>query len=278
MASNAKPLILGHDNRLLDGSPAATDTASGYNVANITDLRPYTFWKAASAGTKYITVNCVSAQSADSLGIIGHNLYTADADVSVEHSPDGTNWTECLAAFTPASDKAVLKTFTTAEKQYWRIKIVTATIAPRIGVLVLGERMDFERYPISGFDPAPETLNAVSARSKAGHLIGAVLQNIGIETSISFRQLTTTWVENTFRAVWDSHLSQLKPFFFSWDITNHATEIYFFNIPSDFTLSMPFDPYRRYLSLTMEGIKEIDTDFDSTDLFEFSSTEMFTWI
>ena len=257
MTANAKPMIIGHDNRFLDAAPSATDTAGGYDVANISDLRPYTWWKAASAGTKYLTVNCGENKSADSLAVIGHNLYTADAGVSVESSANGSDWTERLAAFTPASDRAFAKIFTTASAQYWRIKIVTAALAANIAVAIVGERMDFERYPAGPFDPARETLNAVSARSKHGHLIGAALANIAVDINAEFKMLTPAWIESDFRAVWDDHISQIKPFFFCWDLTNHATDVFFVCVPAEFTLSMPFDPYRRSLSLNMEGIKEV---------------------
>ena len=257
MAANAKPIILA-ENRLLDGTLAATDTAAGYDVLNITDLRPFTFWEAASHGTKYITVNCGSAKKADSIAMIGHNLYTADADVSVECSSDNfaADTTVALAAFTPTSDRAFMKTFTERNKQYWRIKIVTAATAAKIGVALIGTRLDFPRYPAANFDPCPERINGTAARSKAGHMIGATLKNISHEIRVEFRSLTPTWVDNTFRPVWDAHLSQLKPFFFSWDNENHPADVRFLTMPENGVLSAPYDPYRRSMNLTFEGIKE----------------------
>ena len=261
MAANAKPLIL-FDSIFLataDLTITASGTAAGYDVDNITDLRPYTWWQADAHGTKYITLEIAEAQAADSLGIIGHNLATAEATVSLESSDTGAWGGEeeiQVAGFTPADDKAFLKIFTSASAAYWRLKIVTAAVAARLAVCVLGERLDFQRYPAGPFDPAPETVNATSARSKAGHLIGSTLQNIGIEISAAWASLTPAWIESDFRPAWDDHLSQLKPFFWAWDITNHATEVYFVAIPAGFSLSMPFDPYRRSLSLLMQGVKE----------------------
>jgi len=257
MASNAYPLIL-YDNRFLDAVPTATNTDTGYNVNNVTDLRPFTFWQEASVGTRYITVDCGSAKAADTLAICGHNLYTANATVSLEYSTDNfaANTEEAVAGFVPTSDKALVKTFASVTKQYWRLKIVTAATKAKIAVLCVGARLDFTRYPSGNFDPCPEKLNAIAARSKAGYMIGATLKNIGIAISVNFKSLTTTFIENTFRPAWTAHLSLCKPFFWAWDITNHATEVYFVNIPPDFTLAMPFDPYRRSLTLKMEGIVE----------------------
>jgi hypothetical protein len=283
MAANAKPLIL-YDNRLLDGTPAATDTESGYNVLNLVDYRTYTQWKAASAGTKYITVDCGSAKSADCLAIVGHNLYTAGAVVSVENSEDNIHWAERLAGFTPASDKAFLKQMTQgvghapvvswdsevefdpevewetievpAAARYWRIKIVTAAIAPYMAVVMLGNGMSFERYA-QAFDPFPEQISAKSERSKTGNLLGNSLKYITSNIEVQWIYLTDNWVKNTFQAAWDAHLSLLKPFFWAWEPTNHASEVHYVKIPDSFSLSKPFDPIRRSLSLTFETVKEI---------------------
>lgn len=392
MTDNAKPCIL-HDNRFLDGTPTASDTATGYDVLNIRDLRPFTWWQGAAAGTEYITVasdldvsgadlvanggfanttgltptdctiasvaggvagNCLQVTrtggtsqlveqsvtlvagalyrgevyvksgtsgneaftaycnngdavyagvttgswvkhtfyftydgsagpklrlkkntatagtmlfdsltlyrmtggEADSLAIIGHNLFTAGASVTVEWSYDNSSWYDALTGFGPTTDKAIFKKFTKLAACYWRLKIVTASVAARIAVCLLGVRMDFERFPAGNFDPAPEKVNGIAARSKAGHMIGATLQNVGIEIRADFKSLTPAWIEATFRPAWDAHLSQLLPFFFAWDTVNHPTEVYFVTIPEGFDLRMPFDPYRRSLSLTMEGVKE----------------------
>jgi hypothetical protein len=48
------PIIL-YDNRFEDGALSATNTATGYDVNNIKDLRTHTYWKANAAGTLYIT-------------------------------------------------------------------------------------------------------------------------------------------------------------------------------------------------------------------------------
>ncbi len=97
MAANAKPFIL-YNNIYTLGTPTATDTAAGYDVSNIKDYRAFTLWRAASAGTKYLTINAGSAQNFDTLGILGHNFATASATVSVEHSTNGSSWTDISGA------------------------------------------------------------------------------------------------------------------------------------------------------------------------------------
>ena len=255
MPANAYPVIL-YDSRFRDATPTATDTATGYNVSNINDYRTYTFHKFAASGTKYITVDCATAKADDSLAIIGHNLATAAATISVESSDNGSSWTERLAGFTVTTDKALLKTFSSVSARYWRIKFVSASVAVQIAVAMLGARFTFSRYPNGSFDPSPERLVASSSRSKSGHLLGSTLRYIETDPTLSFKAISTDWVEATFRPLWDNHLKLLRPFFVGWDITNHPLEIGYYKIPDDFSLSMPFDPYRRSLSLSLEGVKE----------------------
>lgn len=259
MAYNAKAILL-KDNRYDDGTPAATSEASGYPIENAFDLRPYKRWKATSTATQYLTIDCGSAKSADALGIMSHNLGTVGATVSVEYSTTGA-WggeeVEALAGFDPSDDTAILKIFTTAEKRYWRVKITGASAAPYLAVLMLGVRLTFEKF-IAGseFDPAPEKPIAEVTTNQAGQLLGVVIKRVEIRISVEFRGLTPSWVTNTFKPVWDDHISQYKPFIFAWDITNHADEVFLARLANNFTLSMPYTPSKRRLRLNMIAMKE----------------------
>ena len=261
MAANSKPIILAA-NIFETATPTATDTATGYDVLNILDRRTYTLWKAASFGTKYLTIDAATATAVDALGIIGHNLSTCSATISVEHSTTGL-WAgeevEILAGFTVTTDKAILKTFTSATIRYWRIKIVTAAIAPYIAVAFLGPRATFSRAMTINFDPFPEKLITETNRSKGGHILGTTIQYVSSEITAKFNAVATTWIEATFRDLWDDYLSQLKPVFWAWEITNHPLEIYYVTVPESFNMSMPYGSMGssyRDLSLTFEAVKE----------------------
>lgn len=259
MAANSYPCIL-YDNRFADGAPAATDTATGYSALNVMDWRPYTLWKGNGAGLKRITVDCGSAKYADTLCIIGHNLGTAAAGISVESSITGA-WTgeqiPRLAGTLVTDDVCIMKTFAGATSRYWSLLVITASVAPQIGVICLGARLEFPRFPYGNYDPCPETVNADAARSKAGNLLQVTRQNVSIDPEPQFRNITPAWIDDYFRAAWDDHLSLCKPFFWAWERTNHPTEVYFVAIPPGFTNKMPYDPVRRSLSLRFEGVKEI---------------------
>src|SRR4030067_1177984 len=114
-----EPIILA-DNRFLDGTPTATDTAAGYDVLFIRDYKTFTSWKGASAGTKYLTVDCGTQKSADCVAFVNHNFGTGAAQICVESSDNGTDWTERITPFAVTTDKAALRTFATASARYWR--------------------------------------------------------------------------------------------------------------------------------------------------------------
>src|SRR3989304_6708569 len=124
-----EPIILA-DNRFLDGTPTATDTAAGYNVLFIRDYKTFTSWKAATPGTKYLTVDCGSAKSSDCIAFAGHNFGTGAAQICVESSDNGTDWVERITPFTVNDNKAALRTFASVSARYWRGKNVFPPIAP----------------------------------------------------------------------------------------------------------------------------------------------------
>lgn len=255
MTANAKPFLL-YDNRLEDGTPTATDTETGYDVLNLIDWREYTFWQADTFGTKYITIDCGAPVSADTLAVSGNNFYTASATISLESSADNATWTERLVGFTVTSDDVFAKTFTSASARYWRLKIITAAVAARMAILCIGIRLDMERYPQMMFDPDQQSPIVDSERSKVGYLLGNVINYHERQISASFKNLTPAWISSTFYPAWVDHLSLLKPFFFAWDITNHATEVYLVALKSGSKLSMPNTTYFRSVDLNMIGSRE----------------------
>lgn len=251
------PIIL-HNNILLGSTLTATDTASGFSVLNIRDYRTYTFWQAASAGTKHITVDCGLARPADALGIISHNLATANATVSVASSTDNIAWTTRLTGFIPSSDRAILRTFLSASARFWRLTITTASIAPRLAVAFLGTRLTFPWPPDSPYIPYSESVEVGSSRSKKGHILGSVVKYKPIRISARFSNLTRTWVETVFTPFWDNHASNLLPFFYAWSLTAYPNMVFYVSVEEGMAYRTPVSvlPFVDSLELEMEGIKE----------------------
>jgi len=116
------PMIV-WDNRLADATPVASSTASGAAI-NLADFRPYTSWKPTTVPAT-ITVDCVTAHSADSLGLFNHDLFSGRYSVEVRGSTDNFVTSDVLAAtYTPTSNSPFITTFTSASYRYWRIGVV----------------------------------------------------------------------------------------------------------------------------------------------------------
>lgn len=254
----ASPPIVLADNRFLDGTPTATDTATGYDVLNIRDLKEFTEYRAASSGTKYLTVQCTTGTAADTLAIKKHNLGTAAASVSVESSDNGTDWTERLAAFAPTNDKAILKTWTAVSGVYWRVKIVTASVAAQIAICMVGERITFPFSPEAPYAPATESIEAESTTSKTGVPLGSIVRFKPYRIQPKWTVVTRTFVETYFLPFWDDYASNLSPFFFAWDIGTYPSDVRFVRVPKEYSFETPVSVLAYYDSITlpMEGVKE----------------------
>lgn len=251
------PVILA-DNRFLNGTPTTTDTATGYSVFHIRDLKTYTAWRASSIGTKYITIDCGRERTADTLGIVAHNLGTAVASVSVESSADNLNWSEDLSAFVPSDDKAFLRTFPPVSARYWRVKIVASSVIPQLSVCMLGERLTFPYSPEAPFAPASESMEADVSISKAGVLLGTTVRFKAVKVDISWKLLPRTWVEGILNPFWSDYASNLAPFLFAWDLDAYPFDVRFVRLEEGFSFAPSVSLLGFYdnVRLQLTGVKE----------------------
>ena len=256
------------DNMFAQGTPTATDTASGYDIVNVADYRPYTYWYGASAGTKYLYPNV--ACSFDSLFIMGHNLSTAGAIISVEYSLDNaTSWTEALAPFTPDDDTAIFKTFTkirnvgdylvdslgdyitdehgdyiaSATAKYARIKIDNCSVAPYCAIAMVGERMTF---PCGLLNPGGNTvtpfeigITADTSLSKTGNILGSVIRYNPVNIEAQFASIDWDWFRSDFWPFWRDHGRLLYPFVYAPDAATFTDDYFWVTIDPDDVYSLP---------------------------------------
>jgi hypothetical protein len=95
--ATAKPKFL-YDNRLNDGTPVASTTAAGnFNVLNLRDWRPFTWWKPVSLPAT-VTVDSGVARPADYALIYGHDLHDAQVAVEIRGSTDNFVASDVLVA------------------------------------------------------------------------------------------------------------------------------------------------------------------------------------
>ena len=280
------PIIFA-DNVYTLGTPVATGTDSGseYDAANLNDYRTYTYWKSSSSDMVEITIDAGSSQTCDTLGIIAHNLSTADALVSVYSSTNGSTWTIRLAAFTPSDDTAIMKTFSSISARYWKLRIAGPEITmlfedgdtklyedgdtmtydgplaatPQMAVLFIGERIDMPERVKAVFVPENISIQAQSSRSKAGNLLGSVIRHKPFTLAPEWNGLTYTFVNDTYlQTFWETHYSEMKPYFWAHDIGTFPDEIFYVNATNNGRFRRPLLKNDRVVSLVlpMEGFWE----------------------
>lgn len=253
------PFIFRYNNFLF-GTISATDTASGYDVNNIIDYRPYTYWVAASAGTKYITLDGSGNYPGDTLGIAGHNLGTASAKLTVEFYNIGTTtWEVILDEFTVTSDKPIIKKFPSSKTAYdWRLKIVTASIAPRIGVMQISGRTEFPYPPNAPLTHKQLTPLFDSYESESGYLLGVNHKFTRLQLSHSWSNLSATFIDSTYLPMWEAHLAKGYPFFYAVDLDNAPNEVYYVRIADGdvYAPDKSIKDYYNTLNLNMVGVYE----------------------
>lgn len=227
------PIIL-YTNKLLTATLTASGTYAGYDVQNILDQRTSTYWKAAAAGSaNYIRGQWGSAQAVNCVGICSHNLFTVGATIYVEHSDNGTNWTQA-ATLTPVSDELILLSFTSATKTYWRLKIANSSGIPQIAVLFFGIAVEFEYPPEGPIAILDEGINAESNQSEKGNLLGSVVRfNDAGPLDRSFTNFTKNFYINSLKPFW-SYAKLLNHFFYADDLTNAPDEIHYCRLKSDY--------------------------------------------
>ena len=223
-----KPKIL-YENRFKDATPVASTTATGdFNVLNLRDWRPYTWWK-PTALPATVTVDCASAKAADYAVVWGHDLFTQGATFEVRGSTDNFAASDVLVAtITPTSDKPFLLTWASVSYRYWRLRI-TGTTMPSLAIAAVGAALEAPVYLPEGFDPLGREPQGDFNRTNKGHALGRTIEFEEWSERLEFDWVTWTWMRDSFKPAWEAHLRS-SPFVWAWDAGDHADEIYLVNV------------------------------------------------
>lgn len=204
-----------YDNRLADATPVASTTANGYAVENLTDWRPYTWWK-PTALPATVTVDCGAARSADSLFVYGHDLFTQGATIETWGSTDNFSASNVLVdTYTPSSNSAFVRTFQSVSYRYWRIRL-TGTTMPSLAIVAIGAMLELAGWcTFDAFDPRGYSIQGQTHRNERGQPLGKVIDFAARSNSVTARRVSWSWLTGTFLPAWDAHL-RATPFGFQW--------------------------------------------------------------
>jgi len=204
------------ENRLDDAVPVASSTAAGdYNVLNLRDWRPFTWWKPVAMPAT-VTVDCGSAKAADYALIYGHDLFTQGATVEIRGSTDNFGASNVLVATsTPASNDPKLLTFASVSFRYWRVRLTGAT-APQLAIAAIGAALEAPVFVEGEFSPIDRKIEGQTNRNENGQAIGRIVDFESWSAEITLRNVAWSWARNTFLPAWKSKLRG-QPFGFCWE-------------------------------------------------------------
>lgn len=213
-----------YDNRLQDGTPAASSTAAGeYNVLNLRDFRPYTWWKPSSLPAT-VTVDCGSAQPASTLAIWGHDLGSKGATIITRGSTDNFSASDDqVDTHAPSTDLPFIRSWSSVSYRYWRLRI-TGSSAPSLAIACLGVPLELPAYMDEGFDPLARNPEGIYNRSVKGHPLGRVVEFEQWMQGIRLDLVTKAWLRSTWEPAWDEWVRD-NPFIFAWDYDTYPTEM-----------------------------------------------------
>lgn len=180
----------------------------------------YDYWQSSETDAQYLTAGV--SGSYDYVAIAAHNLGSVLCTVTVEGLV-GDTWTPLSDPVLPIDDSPLVFVFPPAVRTGYRLALSASVVAPRIGVLYVGELTQLQRHIGVGHTPITLGLvqNISTGTSASGEFLGRVLLNEHYESQIVqqnvtpdfYRQHVAPWVRSE------------KPFFFSHRPVSHPAEI-----------------------------------------------------
>ena len=238
---------------------AADSTASGdYDVDYIFNMLETNMWKSANTtDPQYITYDAGAGNtvSADYLVILGHNLSTISATVTLQYSTDNFSGdiNDAYTAEAPSADTVYIKEFTTQDKRYWRLKISGApSAAPQITLAIWGAATELD-YASTQFDPHAQQHMTTRNISQGGVVTGVHQQYIERSMALSFFDADSTlygkvksWIDD----------NGLKNFFVGWELGNNTSEVFLMRSDASFNNPLKLGGAYRNININLVGRKE----------------------
>lgn len=201
------------------GFPATNaQTGDTFDVAKpvVVSQEAYLRWTATGS------INCVC--------VVAHNLADLDASCLVQHSADGTTWTDAGAGVgTPNDNGAIVFRFPERTANHWRFRITQIWAGqPYIGVIMAGVDLVVTRRIYQGYSPAttPTQVNMVPRVSEGGHFLGSTVISQGSTVSARIDNLTPSFLTGAAWKAFQTYANNGGPFFWAWRPQHDPTAFY----------------------------------------------------
>ena len=124
----------------------------------------------------------------------------------------GSVWTNRLPAFTPDGDGIIARLFGTASARYWRLGILTASVVPFIGILVLGNRLTMPYSPDGPINLYDEGIKARTLDDDSGELLGTTIRARNRVLQVTISTIDRAFVFGALKSFWDNFSRDRNPF------------------------------------------------------------------
>lgn len=177
---------------------AATITPDGeladHPAINTVDPATYSYWQAPGAPTSRVRYTFASPQSINAIGLAAHTIASSGASFHLEVSVDGTSWTT-LNTHVPTTDADLM--FIIPQQNYRGVGINFSFGAPAVGIVFIGQRLDFPCTPIDNYRPIHHArqYDKVFTKSLKGHFLGNRVMGAGGSTEVSFPMVQRNFVD-----------------------------------------------------------------------------------
>lgn len=233
----------------------STEATGDHDVDYIHNWLETNMWEAEDIGLadpQYLTLDLGASNTADCdyLCILGHNLNTVGATVTLQYSTDdfAADINDAFTGVAPSADTVFLKEFTApGAKRYWRLKISGhGSTAPYMAICVWGLTTELD-YATASFDPYEQNVKAAVGISQGGYVTGVHTQYAERALNLSFADADST-LYGKVKSWHDSH--GLKNLFVAWETANNPTDVYLMRPSAKFR--NPFNQTGLYRNISVQ--------------------------
>ncbi len=237
----------------------STDSSGDYDVDYTYKMFETNIWKAADTTSPvYLTLDLGAGNTADAdyLAIIGHNLNTIGATVTLQYSTDNfaADVNDAFTGEAPSADTVYLKEFTApGAKRYWRLKISgTLSVAPYLAICIWGEETELD-YATAFFDPHAENVKATVGMSQGGYVTGIHEKYAERMLSLKFHDADSALYSKV-KGWWDT--SGLNNIFVAWETANNPSDVYLMRPGMKLNNPLANGGAYRNITINLKGRKE----------------------
>lgn len=207
-----KPCVL-IENLFANGSISASSTASGTDIVNVAEENTFDFWTSGDGVPDTIDLTLSTANAADCLAIVGHNLGTNGNSVFLSYW-DGAAF-QTVASLAPSNDDTLFFIFPEQSSDQWRV-FVNNGDAPTISYMMLGKRIVFPTGVVGNYTPSEWSQEAdiLGGETNSGQFLGQRVLRRSAEVSVNVGRLPLTWYQ-TNGGLFQDHFTSGRPFIYA---------------------------------------------------------------